>query len=297
MPFRYASRRRRTFKRSSRNPSRLYKRRTRFTRSMGTKRFARRRRIMPKQINERTIVHKNMSVDFELLMSRGASANQWYNCFIDFHPIQAMSLASNQQILLTNVKPSTLVGLNTIPDLTAIRALYSKTKLLKVIVKYTPAITIGAQNVQAANGFWAANAIMGTMPVYDNVDDFVNQIPQVIYPTDYQNALRAKSKPYFREHSIYKPWKRVINPIAYIEQDAYQTSTDIGWYKKIPTPWVDFDSPFAELYGFFIQMPVIKQAGVFSGSLLPEEIPGSNQDQFYFGRLTFTFVQAFKIRE
>lgn len=231
----------------------------------------------------------------------------YFRAYISWKPAQAEIVAPVPQIILTNdIVANAPEGtpLGTIPETeyTPWTGLFARTKLKKVIAKYTPAQTMGVSNTVTTAGeattFAAADAVMYTVPAYDNIDLFVDGSNELQLEPDASGFGRAKIAPYARKHSIYKPWTRVLAPSIFTQVTEVPGSTGVRekkhMYFDMTNP--DFSATGIDHHGMYIVMPFIRPGGeslTATGATLYPAVDSS----WTLGKLTFTYVQYFKTRQ
>jgi len=255
----------------------------------------------------RVQVCKFISQDYDLVMSNTEAAGGYFRTYLSWRPAGAEALDPIPQITLTNEPVASLPvsqALGTIPatEFTPWTGLYARTKLKKVIVKYTPAQTMGVSNTVATAGsattFSAADSVMYTVPVYDNVDYFVNNSSQLQLEPDQSGFSRAKIAPYARKHSIYRPWTRVLSPAIYQITNEFPGSASLREKKHMYFDLNSTGTPteLVDVNGLYLVMPFIRPGGEAPTGTGPTLYPAVDSS-WVLGKLTFTYVQYFKTRQ
>lgn len=241
-------------------------------------------------INARPVTTKSLSVPYALYVESIAdpAVKPIYWMYISFAPCQNETLQPDPMLVIQN-SAVTEYNLGTLCSDDAWTTVYAKTKLKKVVVNYYPGIT---QGMSGAIAGLALDAVFHTIPIYDNVDDVINEngnlaAPATIdyTPKDLQDVLR---KPYARTHSIYKPMKRVLVPKQFMKQSGYGGAEN--YYKK--GSYHDLSNTEVKLHGLLIGMPAMSAAGFNTGGTL---LPVVEED-CRLGKLMFTYYQSFKTR-
>jgi len=241
----------------------------------------------------------NTSLDLVMTYTAAAITTSIFRGYVQWEPTGTSGL-SDDLIVTNGATTRQLFG--TLPNLeaTAWKALYGKTKLSKVVVKYYPAITMGINQatigttVTPTTGSLSQAAVMYTIPIYDNVDDIINEdgtLAQGVGRNDLEDAL---NKPYSKCHSIYKPWTRVIVPKVYMKSPTWETGVNL--YSK-RGGYVDL-STGVDMNGLYIAIPPITLGGLQADPGLANQTnyPATGQ-KMILGRVTFTYYQKFMTRE
>lgn len=234
-------------------------------------------------------------------MQNLVASGAYFRSCVTFRPCTSEALLSVPQLGLGNSNNPAGIPLGTIPDLeyASWSGLYGQTKLGKVIVKYTPAQTMGVTNQVSDLGvstFAASDAIMWTCPFYDNANKFLTSGNVVAIPPDEAGMSTVKVSPYARKHSIYKPWTRVLRPSFFELTTDYIGSTEMA--RKRGTGYVDLNSASAggiDLTGLCVMMPALRRGGESDSGTSPQFYPAVG-NIFVLGKLTFTYLQMFKTR-
>lgn len=283
------------FKRTTRKPRRNFKR-TRYTRFKKT--YRRRRFFKRKPINAKQYVTKCITQDYDLYM-QATGTGRYFQLYVEFNPGLDEVLAVEPLLVANNSSSSVAVntiGTITAGEQTAIKSMYGKTKLAKVIVKYRPAATMGVSQFlnplspTVVQSLSATNTML-TVPIYENTDDVVSAAGQYTQIPTQATYSSNKMKPYAREHSIYKPWTRVLKPQMTFVDTMY--TGGVAYTKN--SRWIDLTGTQAIHHGFLLNIPALKPAGLIVTATAPATIPQDLQS-FILGKLTFTFYQKFKTR-
>lgn len=254
-------------------------------------------------MNNRPNVQKFTSMSYDLVMKATVDpdVNNWaFQAYIAWQPWANQTNNITNLELQNNITQTARI-LGTLADeADRWKSLYAKTKLSKVIVKYMPSVTQGMTGVsngtldsyttQDIFSLCASNA-MYTIPIYDNVDDIINNTLTVTKNVSYQGTTNVLTKPYVKSHSIYKPWTRVIKPKAFIKTPLY--TGDDSLYKK--NMYIDAANGNTLLNGLFITMPPLTGGGFIPAGQTDLTIPKVG-DLIKLGRLQFTYYQKFRTR-
>lgn len=243
---------------------------------------------------------KFISQDYDLIMGNDNTEGIYFRKTITFRPAFSENLLVAPQIAIENQASLASLPLGTIPDgeFGSWTSLYAKTMLSKVIVQYTPAQTMGVSNIVSdetgAATFGAADAIMYTVPFYDNVDKFITATNGVAITPDELGYSNVKVAPYARKHSIYKPWKRILKPTFFEQTTDFIGSNPLRNKKRMYIDMTGAES--SECTGLCIMMPALRRGGEIDPfTTTPQYYPGFGRI-FVLGKLTFTYVQYFKTR-
>jgi len=241
------------------------------------------------------------SQDYDLVLDNPSGPNIYFRAYVPF-AMNTDIVVDLPELQMTNV---TAVPALPIPvfsqDFSNWTNVLSSARLAKVIVSYRPAQTMGVTNVYpgvpGASTFAAQDAVLMTVPIYENPDRIVDETGALQVDATSAQYAANKMRPYSRIHSIYKPWKRIMKPNLTQLTDAYGTSssttTDI---QKSYSGYVDLSTAAAggmTYNGMLFFMPAIRPGGERLG---PEPVPVFPQTgrKFVLGKLTFTFVLALK---
>jgi len=243
-----------------------------------------------------------VSLGYDLIMvaAPGSATLQTFQAYLQFAPTtQQLDTIIN----LNNTTGSSAQALGTlgVSDGAAWGELYAKTKVNKVIVKYMPACTQGMGGLISATGTspvlpagltFSSSAVMYTIPIYDNVDNIIDDLGKLV-PAPTQTALNTViQKPYTKAHSIYKPWTRVLTPKEYMTYNSYQGG-DV--YAK-RGGFFDLTNPVIRLNGLYIGMESISVGGLYTNvGLNAEGFPTAGQ-AFNLGQIQIQIYQSFKVR-
>lgn len=201
----------------------------------------------------------------------------------------------------TAATASQALGTLGVSDGAAWGELYAKTKVNKVIVKYMPACSQGmgglisstaTSPVLPAGLTFSSSAVMYTIPIYDNVDNVMDDLGKIV-PAPTQAGLNAViQKPYTKAHSIYKPWTRVLTPKEYMTYNSYQGS-DVFAKRG---GFFDLTNTGIRLNGLYIGMESISVGGLYTnGGANVEGFPTQGQS-FNLGQIQIQVYQSFKVR-
>lgn len=221
----------------------------------------------------------------------GGPPHQTYQMYIHWSPTGNEVLGAGLPVIeMFNTLPIGAFTMGSIPDTEVANwsALYSKTKLAKVVVKFTPSSTVfSGQGLNQA-------ATMTTIPIYDNYDDIISTGGQLTQDPAANNILsHMKQKPYARTTSIYKPWTRVIKPKNYLEMPGYFGPDTF----KPSTQWFDLSQTGIRIGGLYIIMnPITNYVTGTPSPVYTPEPTINDAGLFCLGRLTFTMYQRFKTR-
>lgn len=237
-------------------------------------------------------------------MFNNGGTNAYFRQCITFRPGGGETLSVLPQLSLSNLAASVASPLGTIPDgeLGSWASLYSQTFLSKVIAKYTPAQTMGVSNQVSTSGettFAASDAVMWTVPFYDNVDKFLSTSNTVVVDPDESGMSTVKVSPYARKHSIYRPWTRILRPSAFLFTNEY-IGTGTLYHKR--RSFMDFGGSSGsesslDMNGLCIMMPALRRGGEANPSTTTPQFYPADGNIFVLGKLTFTYVQIFKTRQ
>lgn len=230
----------------------------------------------------------------------GASASGVFRTFIQW-------LATDDQvdgdILMSNGATIGATALGTIPggESASWQSLYGYTKVHKIVVKYYPACTVGMGAVipsttvsggpQPGTIAFSANAVMYTIPVYDNVDSVIDPVGKILINNSAAGLQNMLAKPYAKSHSIYKPWTRVLTPKQYMTYPTFENNT---LYAK-RGGYMDMSKQII-LNGLYISCEQMTVGGlVLDVGDNEQSFPKSGQ-VFNLGRIETIVYQSFKIR-
>lgn len=187
-------------------------------------RFGRRgRRYRRGNINNRTVRVKKYTIGYDLTMEGfQATGPQIFRTYLMFcinqdEAVLPVTIKMNDAVDAGNayvISPMTTQQLNSWKEL------YGKTKFMKCVIKYHPANTMGYTATgqsntsvpQPINISYSSCANMYTIPIYENTDYIVNESQGIRTKNNTRQLADIISKPYCKEHSIYKPWTRVLVP-------------------------------------------------------------------------------------
>lgn len=221
-----------------------------------------------------------------------------FQSYVCFRPNKEQD-NGNPNLVLTNNNPNAqIIGTIPLQEKQYWHGLYAKCKLSKVIVKYTPAITqgmatsTGLELQQMENLRLSTNAMMMTTPCYDNIDNvidddnFVKGAPAWVTYNDWC------SKPYTRQHSIYKPWTRVLKPTQYMKDTSYDNNETS--YHKQGSRWVDTDTNVT-MHGIKFMCPALLPAGLLPTGTTLQTQPNVLH-AFLMGKVQFIYYMKYKQR-
>lgn len=241
---------------------------------------------------------KVVSLSQNLVMISTVGGSENFQAYLQFAPTS--NQATNTIIPMVNAgSPSSIVIGTLAGEQTAWPALYSKTKIHKIVVKYIPAQTCGmggyTPGTTTSPGTLAIPtinfsqaAVMYTIPIYDNVDDLIDNTGKLL-SNDVQTQL---VKPYVKAHSIYKPWTRVLTPKQYMTYTSFQGAQifkPIGGY-------FDLDNVGTLLDGLWMGMEPLTQGGLQQSNINGDQNFPPVGFSFVLGEIQMTVYQSFKVR-
>jgi len=250
----------------------------------------------------------NTSLDLRMTYGAGATDSTIFRQYITFAPTNGSSILSSIDMFNTPVNTTSqtsfaAIRLGTLgsEEAGAWKDLYAKTKLVKVVMKYYPAVTMGVNSVSQAvagdvapvSNQLAQSAIMYTIPIYENVDD-------IVYPSGQVKTNQGKgalednlNKPYAKAHSIYKPWTRIMKPTNFMAYPTYGGQT----INRKSSGFIDLSNTDVTLNGIYIAAPPLTVGGLIpTANPVQSAYPGTGES-FVLGRLQITYYQKFKMRE
>jgi len=262
----------------------------------------------PRSINEKPVPVLFRSQTYQLFLQATilpAAANSYYRSYIRFFPNSQESIIQYPYINLTNATSPPPVSLGVISDseLASWASLYSNIRLEKIRVSYVPSVTEGIVTA-AASSTLAASAVLTEVPILDNIDDIMTSAAATlsIAPTA-AGISHIRQRPFVREHSIYKPWRRVFVP-KYFEllysPNIGQTSTS-GIVEPKSSPWMDLlelsgvGGGVDAVDGLLLFSPPMSYGGIVAGGT-PPVFPALLNDTFSLGQLTFDYFVHVKSR-
>ena len=240
---------------------------------------------------------KTMALSSTIKMVSTVAGGNSFTGYIQFAPTNNFPIAS---VVLSNDVNNQAQVQGCLPGEKAIwPQLYAKTKLHKVVVKYIPAMTQGmpayaiTQTGAAIPPIsFSAAATMYTIPIYDNVDEVINNLGVLITGTSSADLEKQLVKPYCRQHSIYKPWTRVLTPKLF---NKYLTFENDDVFRK-SGGYVDMGNDQITMNGLFIGMEPLTEGGLTVANTANDvNFPGNGQ-AFVLGELQFIIYQSFKTR-
>lgn len=267
-------------------------------RPMGNKRRSKKsfgRTKRRSNLNARVNTQKIMAVSYDLSMEPtivSSDTNFAYQAYIQWRPCVGQALVQ-PKIAMVNNSTTNAQTFGTLPnsEATNFSAIYAKTKLSKVVIKYMPCIT---QGMAGTTLNLAANNNMYTIPIYDNVDDIVSTggiCNQSVALATFQNTI---IKPYTKVHSIYKPWTRIIKPKCFLTTPGYEVADTTHLFKK--DMYLDFDNVESRLNGLLITMPPLSAGGFLPSATPDTYLPVFGTNVVKLGRIQMIYYQKFKTR-
>lgn len=238
---------------------------------------------------------KCTSLSYQFYMESSVTGLNNFQAFIQFAPTSNQAANSGVINLVNSPNPTSLVLGTLAGEQSAWPALYGKTKIHKIVMKYIPAQTCGmagqtpGATVTAATINFSQSAVMYTVPVYDNVDDVIDDTGKIVTGTDVQSYL---IKPYCKAHSIYKPWTRVLTPKQYMTYTSYNGAQ---CFKKMGG-YFDLDNVGTLLNGLWIGMEPITQGGLVPNNVQVDQSFPPINTVFVLGEIQLTIYQSFKTR-
>lgn len=307
--------RKRTYKRS-RNTRRFKRASTRYA---ARARFSRRgRRYRRTNINMQTVRVKKLTFGYNLQMQCAGTTSQSgiFRAYVVFcinsGTENVSTITLSDDINETNLLAQIIAPVNT-KQLAAWFELYSKTKFMKCVVKYYPAMTEGiAQTNIVGTGptptalNFAANANLYTCPIYENVDNIITDQGRLRVKNTTQALNDILAKPYCKEHSLYRRFTRVLVPkltcgYQTYPNDIIASAATInqkrgGWIDLVRGNATDTDQADNVVihHGLYITAQPIQQAGLLNTATTNSTYPLAGQ-KFVIGRLTFTSYIAYKV--
>jgi hypothetical protein len=262
----------------------------------------------PRSINEKPVPVLFRSQTFQLFLQATitpAAANSYYRSYIRFFPNSQESIIQFPLINLTNGTSPAPVSLGIISDseLASWASLYSNIKLEKIRVSYVPSVTEGIVTA-ATSSTLAASAVLTEVPILDNIDDIMSSGAATlsIAPTA-AGMSHIRQRPFVREHSIYKPWRRVFVPkffeLVYAPNIGQSSVSAIVEPK--PSPWMDLlelsgtGGGVDAVEGLLLFSPPMSYGGIVAGGS-PPVFPVATNDTFSLGQLTFEYFVHVKSR-
>jgi hypothetical protein len=249
----------------------------------------------------------NTSIDLRMTYNAAGGPSFIFRQYITFAPTNGSTVLSSIDLLNDIVNSTTqtsfpAIRLGTLGNLEegSWKQLYAKTKLVKVVIKYFPAVTMGLNQVTQTTGDvapvanqFAQSAIMYTIPIYDNVDDIVYASGQIKTTSSKAELEDSLNKPYAKAHSIYKPWTRIMKPTNFMN---YTTYGGQSIYNK-RSGFIDLSNSDVTLNGLYIAAPPLTVGGLIpTTNPVASSYPGLGES-FVLGRLQITYYQKFKMRE
>jgi len=173
---------------------------------------------LPKQLNNKIVELSFRSQSYLLRMNAtllpAGGTGQYYRNYFRFGVNQNETISVNPILDLANNTTTNLIQLGIFGDteLASWAALYSNVKLISVLVKYKPSITMGLITSSVGSSL-AANAVMYHCPILENIDDIITTASPVLAIAATGNALsHVKQRPRVAETSIYRSWSRRFVP-------------------------------------------------------------------------------------
>jgi len=242
------------------------------------------------------------STQYQLISQADVSAmtgiSDFFRSFIRFQPIDEADVSTTASYISmsnSSTQSPQIVGIFPPTEFEAWSQLYTKFKVTRIHLQYTPAMTMGVSTMSSSQQSSLGKLLIS--PVIEDLTPYLDSASNLLVPTPTNIAYtRLLQAPHSSTKSFYTKTSMSIQPVFFQSMISEGISTNL-MARPVRVPWFDLENqespPFLD--GFYLSIPGLKVGGystTFPGSIFPATV----NSVVVFGVVDFLFEVEFKDR-